>query len=62
MRVIDQYGTPRLLSTRAIATLGGFPREYPIESLPRTQALDIVGNAVPPIIAAQILAPFASGR
>jgi len=62
MRVVDADGNYRLLSTRAIATLGGFPREYPIESLPRTRALDIVGNAVPPIIAAQILAPFANGR
>lgn len=62
MRVIDEQGQSRLLSTRAIATLGGFPREYPIESLPRTIALDLVGNAVPPMIAAQLLDPFARVR
>lgn len=59
MRVVDADGVPRLLSARAIARLQGFHDSYPIERLPRRRAIHILGNSVPPTLAAQLLAPFA---
>lgn len=58
MRVIDADGISRLASPRVAARLMGFPDAYPIEKLGRTRALDIVGNAVPPSMAALILRPL----
>lgn len=59
MRVVDADGVPRLLSARAIARLQGFSDSYPIERLPRRKAIHVLGNSVPPLLASQLLAPFA---
>lgn len=62
MRVIDAEGISRLASPRVAARLMGFPDAYPIEALGRTRALDIVGNAVPPSMAALILRPLVAAQ
>lgn len=59
MRVIGTDGVPRLMSARGIARLQGFPDWYPIDGLLRTKAIHILGNSVPPVLAAALLAPFA---
>lgn len=59
MRVIGVDGVPRMMSARGIARLQGFPDWYPIDGLPRPKAIHILGNSVPPVLAAALLAPFA---
>jgi len=59
MRAIDADGVVRDVTPRAVSVLQGFPAWYPIEKLGKTRALDILGNSVPPLMAAQLLAPFA---
>jgi site-specific DNA-cytosine methylase len=62
MRVVDDRGFSRIASPRVAARLAGFPDSYPIEELLRTPAFNIIGNSVPPLMAAQLLAPFAPAR
>lgn len=59
LRVIDEDGVARAMSARAIARLQGFPDWYPIEILPRQEAIHVLGNSVPPVLASALLAPFA---
>lgn len=62
MRVVDAAGVSRRITPRGIARLQGFPDSYPIEKLSRTEAIHVLGNSVPPLLAAQLLAPFAPAR
>ena len=62
MRVVDAAGVSRRITPRGIARLQGFPDSYPIENLSRTEAIHVLGNSVPPLLAAQLLAPFAPAR
>ncbi len=55
MRVVDASGVPRLLTARAIARLQGFPDSYPVEALTRRRAIHVLGNSVPPTLAAKLL-------
>jgi site-specific DNA-cytosine methylase len=62
MRIVDAAGVSRRITPRGIARLQGFPDSYPIENLSRTEAIHVLGNSVPPLLAAQLLAPFAPAR
>lgn len=57
MRFRDEFGVVRRMSTRAIARLQGFPDNYPMPKS-RVQAIHILGNSVPPILAEQLLRGF----
>lgn len=59
MRVIDERGVSRRISVRAIARLQGFPDDYPLDGLSRGEAIHVLGNSVPPLLAAELLRPFA---
>lgn len=72
MRLVEPDGTVRQVSVRALARLQGFPDDYPLDevagerSLPRassgrltrSQAIHLLGNSVPPLLATQLLEPF----
>lgn len=58
MRVIDEKGYVRKLTARAIARLQGFPDHYELPAN-RSQAIHVLGNSVPPLLAQQLLQPFA---
>lgn len=62
MRVIDERGAVRQLSARGIARLQGFPDWYPIDKMDRSKAIHVLGNSVPPLLAAALLEPFAEIR
>lgn len=59
MRVIDEDGIVRQLTPRAFARLMGFPDSYALPTS-RTKAIHVLGNSVPPMLAYQLLLPFAS--
>ena len=54
MRVVDEEGVPRQLSTRAIARLCGFPDDYPLPE-GRAESISLLGNAMPPVVAMNLL-------
>lgn len=59
MRVLLPDGTVRRVSARGVARLQSFPDDYPVEELSRERAIHVLGNSVPPLLAAQLLVPFA---
>jgi len=58
MRLIVD-GVVRRLSTRALARIQGFPDDYPLEGLDRSKAIHVLGNSVPPLLAARLIEAFA---
>lgn len=54
MRVVDEHGLSRQLSTRAIARLCGFPDDYPLPD-GRAESISLLGNAMPPVVAMNLL-------
>jgi len=58
MRLIVD-GVVRRLSTRALARIQGFPDDYPLEGLERGKAIHVLGNSVPPLLAARLIEAFA---
>jgi site-specific DNA-cytosine methylase len=60
MRLIVD-GVVRRLSTRALARIQGFPDDYPLEGLDRSKAIHVLGNSVPPLLAARLIEAFARG-
>lgn len=58
MRLIVD-GVVRRLSPRALARIQGFPDDYPLDGLERGKAIHILGNSVPPALAARLIASFA---